>query len=103
MYYINVEGEHVNFDPIRDIADAIDIQLDPDQLGALVLEVVPGSSCLVFCPTKKNCQNVALLLAKYLQRLILCTGKGYTDLPYSLESGGRGGGGNFSSNQNPYV
>lgn len=37
---------------------------DPDQLAGLVLEVVPGNSCLVFCPTKKNCENVAQLLCK---------------------------------------
>ncbi|CAG5019053.1 unnamed protein product [Parnassius apollo] len=41
--------------------------LDPDYLGGLVSEVVPGASCLVFCPTKKNCENVASLLCK-LQR-----------------------------------
>ncbi|XP_045459914.1 helicase POLQ-like [Melitaea cinxia] len=41
--------------------------LDPDALGGLVAEVVPGASCLVFCPTKRNCENVAALLCK-LQR-----------------------------------
>ena len=41
-------------------------QLDPDQLCRLVAEVVPHDSCLVFCPTKKNCQNVALLLSSGL-------------------------------------
>ena len=71
MYHIKVEKDNqVIFDPVRDISDMIDVQLDPDQLGALVLEVVPQSSCLVFCPTKKNCQNVALLLTKCLQRLL---------------------------------
>ena len=68
LYTMNVEYEHVNFDPAREISRVTDVQLDPDQLAALVLEVVPDSSCLVFCPTKKNCQNVALLLAKCLQR-----------------------------------
>lgn len=60
----------VRLDPVRDISDIGDARLDPDQLGALVLETVPDSSCLVFCPTKKNCQNVAVLLAKCLQRLV---------------------------------
>ncbi|XP_063635617.1 helicase POLQ-like [Cydia splendana] len=41
--------------------------LDPDCVGGLVSEVVPSSSCLVFCPTKRNCENVANLLCK-LQR-----------------------------------
>ncbi|XP_068670682.1 helicase POLQ-like isoform X1 [Montipora foliosa] len=39
---------------------------DPDQLLALVLEVVPKHSCLIFCSTKKNCQNLALLLVKFM-------------------------------------
>ena len=66
---IHVEGRAVNLDPVRDVSDVTDAGMDPDQLGTLVLEVAPQSSCLVFCPTKKNCQNVALLLAKCLQRL----------------------------------
>ncbi len=43
-------------------------QLDPDQLCSLVAEVLPQESCLVFCPTKKNCQNVAILLSTGLSR-----------------------------------
>eukprot|EP00062_Callorhinchus_milii_P021566 gi/632978417/ref/XP_007905902.1/ PREDICTED: helicase POLQ-like isoform X2 [Callorhinchus milii] len=41
-------------------------KVDPDHLIALVTEVIPKYSCLVFCPTKKNCENVAKLLCKYL-------------------------------------
>ncbi|CAG4983487.1 unnamed protein product [Colias eurytheme] len=37
-------------------------RLDPDFVGGLVSEVVPGDSCLLFCPTKRNCQSVAALL-----------------------------------------
>ncbi|KAI5643584.1 DEAD/DEAH box helicase domain-containing protein [Phthorimaea operculella] len=48
--------------------------LDPDRLGGLVSEVVPGGSCLVFCPTKRNCENVATLLCK-LQRREMVTHK----------------------------
>lgn len=70
IYGIHVEGGHVNLDPFRHISDVIDTELDPDQLAALVLEMVPQSSCLVFCPTKKNCQNVALHLAYCLQRYV---------------------------------
>ncbi|CAB4017489.1 helicase POLQ-like [Paramuricea clavata] len=39
---------------------------DPDHLSVLVQEVIPKYSCLLFCPTKQNCQNVAKLLAKTL-------------------------------------
>lgn len=39
---------------------------DPDNLVALVKECIPEDSCLIFCSTKKNCENVALLLSKHL-------------------------------------
>jgi POLQ-like helicase len=42
--------------------------LDPDLIGGLVMEVVPESSCLVFCPTKKNCENVAQLICSILSK-----------------------------------
>lgn len=38
------------------------LKRDPDHIAALVLEVIPRSSCLVFCATKQNCENVASLL-----------------------------------------
>ncbi|XP_030420848.1 helicase POLQ-like isoform X2 [Gopherus evgoodei] len=41
-------------------------KMDPDHLIALVTEVIPNYSCLVFCPTKKNCENVAEMVCKYL-------------------------------------
>lgn len=41
-------------------------QLDPDHLAGLVLEVIPQESCLIFCSSKKSCENVALLLCKVL-------------------------------------
>ncbi|XP_053260177.1 helicase POLQ-like isoform X2 [Podarcis raffonei] len=41
---------------------------DPDHLIALVTEVIPKYSCLVFCPTKKNCENVAEMICKHLNR-----------------------------------
>lgn len=40
---------------------------DPDHIIALVTEVIPSHSCLVFCPTKKNCENVAAMICKYLK------------------------------------
>lgn len=39
---------------------------DPDYLAGLVQETIPEESCLIFCPTKQNCENVALLLCKML-------------------------------------
>lgn len=41
-------------------------KLDPDKITALVMEVVPKDSCLIFCSTKKNCENVAILLCKVM-------------------------------------
>ncbi|XP_062599210.1 helicase POLQ-like, partial [Saccostrea cucullata] len=43
-------------------------KLDPDHLLGLVTEVVPGHSCLIFCSTKKNCENVALMLSKLMAK-----------------------------------
>ncbi|CAL7945074.1 unnamed protein product [Xylocopa violacea] len=40
--------------------------VDPDQIGGLVMDVIPEDSCLVFCSSRKNCENVALLLIKVL-------------------------------------
>ncbi|XP_074547225.1 helicase POLQ-like [Halichoeres trimaculatus] len=42
-------------------------KMDPDHIIALVTEVIPAHSCLVFCPTKKNCENVAGMICKYLR------------------------------------
>ncbi|KAG9342589.1 hypothetical protein JZ751_016021 [Albula glossodonta] len=42
-------------------------KIDPDHIIALVTEVIPVHSCLVFCPTKKNCENVAVMICKYLK------------------------------------
>jgi POLQ-like helicase len=41
---------------------------DPDHIVSLVAEVIPRASCLVFCATKQNCENVYLLLAKHLPK-----------------------------------
>ncbi|KAK3796226.1 hypothetical protein RRG08_006796 [Elysia crispata] len=42
------------------------LKQDPDHLLALVMEVIPEKSCLVFCSSKKNCENVALMLSKLM-------------------------------------
>ncbi|NXJ20019.1 HELQ Helicase, partial [Dicrurus megarhynchus] len=41
---------------------------DPDHIIALVTEVIPKYSCLIFCPTKKNCENVASMVCKFLKK-----------------------------------
>ncbi|KAF7648005.1 hypothetical protein LDENG_00163460 [Lucifuga dentata] len=46
-------------------------KMDPDHIIALVAEVIPAHSCLVFCPTKKNCENVAAMICKYLKEEFL--------------------------------
>jgi hypothetical protein len=43
-------------------------RVDPDHLLGLVTEVIPDHSCLIFCPTKKNCENVALMLSKLIAK-----------------------------------
>nr|XP_023409074.1 helicase POLQ-like isoform X5 [Loxodonta africana] len=43
-------------------------KMDPDRLIALVTEVIPNYSCLLFCPTKKNCENVAEMICKFLSK-----------------------------------
>lgn len=45
-------------------------KIDPDHIIALVTEVIPTHSCLVFCPTKKNCENVAGMICKYLKEWV---------------------------------
>ncbi|XP_075717258.1 helicase POLQ-like [Rhinoderma darwinii] len=47
------------------------LRIDPDHIIALVTEVIPNHSCLVFCPTKKNCENVAEMICKYLNKAYL--------------------------------
>ncbi|XP_038438172.1 helicase POLQ-like isoform X4 [Canis lupus familiaris] len=46
-------------------------KMDPDHLVALATEVIPNHSCLVFCPTKKNCENVAEMICRFLSKVIL--------------------------------
>ncbi|XP_008935248.1 PREDICTED: helicase POLQ-like, partial [Merops nubicus] len=53
----------INFQYSSDLEKA-----DPDHIIALVTEVIPKYSCLIFCPTKKNCENVASMVCKYLKK-----------------------------------
>ncbi|XP_064096289.1 helicase POLQ-like [Macrobrachium nipponense] len=45
-------------------------QLDTDMIGGLVGEVVPDHSCIVFCPTRRNCETLAELICQILPRTI---------------------------------
>jgi replicative superfamily II helicase len=58
-------AQHVSFCSQYSAAAA---SVDPDLIGGLVMEVIPGNSCLVFCPTKKNCENVAQLICSVLPK-----------------------------------
>uniref|UniRef100_A0A8R1IJU6 Helicase C-terminal domain-containing protein n=1 Tax=Caenorhabditis japonica TaxID=281687 RepID=A0A8R1IJU6_CAEJA len=39
---------------------------DPDGICQLLAKLIPKSSAVIFCPNKKNCENVAVLIAKSL-------------------------------------
>uniref|UniRef100_A0A182MYK3 Helicase POLQ-like n=1 Tax=Anopheles dirus TaxID=7168 RepID=A0A182MYK3_9DIPT len=41
-------------------------RIDTDHVVRLILEVIPTSSCLVFCPTKSKCESLCALLANHL-------------------------------------
>ena len=42
------------------------IFLFPLTFIGLVSEVIPEKSCLIFCASKKNCENVALMLCRHM-------------------------------------
>ncbi|XP_058067138.1 helicase POLQ-like [Anopheles bellator] len=41
-------------------------RIDPDGIIGLILEVIPERSCLLFCPTKRMCENLCAMLANHL-------------------------------------
>ncbi|XP_054720020.1 helicase POLQ-like [Uloborus diversus] len=44
---------------------------DPDMITGLIMEVIPQNSCLIFCPTKKHCENVAITVCHLLPESLL--------------------------------
>lgn len=44
------------------------LRADPDHIAGLVSEVIPDESCLIFCPSKKNCENLSSLLCTILSK-----------------------------------
>ncbi|XP_051960498.1 helicase POLQ-like [Xyrauchen texanus] len=63
------EEECFRFSRLLDIKYSSGMQkLDPDHIIALATEIIPQQSCLIFCPTKKNCENLAGMICKYLNK-----------------------------------
>ncbi|EJW85888.1 type III restriction enzyme [Wuchereria bancrofti] len=44
---------------------------DPDGLVPLLYDIVPKRSVLIFCPTKKNCENVCKMLSHLMPKLAI--------------------------------
>ncbi|XP_048022289.1 helicase POLQ-like [Megalobrama amblycephala] len=66
-------------------------KMDPDHIIALATEVIPQQSCLIFCATKKNCENLAGMICKYLNKEFLKHKKAEKDtLLGELKSSGNG-------------
>ncbi|KAG5328374.1 HELQ Helicase, partial [Acromyrmex charruanus] len=70
MWVVNLNNEELLVDmSTNDYKYSHDVAiLDPDRIGGLIMEVVPNDSCLIFCSSRKNCENLALLLAKILSK-----------------------------------
>ncbi|KYQ59297.1 Helicase POLQ-like protein [Trachymyrmex zeteki] len=70
MWVVNLNNEELLVDmSTNDYMYSDDVaMLDPDRIGGLIMEVVPNDSCLIFCSSRKNCENLALLLAKILPK-----------------------------------
>ncbi|EGI68760.1 Helicase POLQ-like protein [Acromyrmex echinatior] len=70
MWVVNLNNEELLVDmSTNDYKYSDDVAiLDPDRIGGLIMEVVPNDSCLIFCSSRKNCENLALLLAKILSK-----------------------------------
>ncbi|XP_053685498.1 helicase POLQ-like [Sabethes cyaneus] len=46
-------------------------RIDPDHIIGLVVEVIPSSSCLIFCSTKRQCEQLCTLLTEHLPQELL--------------------------------
>ncbi|XP_051533480.1 helicase POLQ-like isoform X1 [Myxocyprinus asiaticus] len=66
------EEECFRFSRLLDIKYSSGMQkMDPDHIIALAAEIIPQQSCLIFCATKKNCENLAGMICKYLNKEFL--------------------------------
>ncbi|KAH8402825.1 hypothetical protein KR222_001892, partial [Zaprionus bogoriensis] len=92
LLHINATGQTIEeiFAPSRSVnfnySAAVE-RADPDHLAGLISECAPEQCCLVFCPTRKNCENVALLLSRIVpkQRFLMHRQKEKVDLINALE------------------
>ncbi|KFB49795.1 hypothetical protein ZHAS_00017812 [Anopheles sinensis] len=55
------EKRRLEFDYSEDLR-----RIDQDHVIGLIMEVIPESSCLVFCPTKNKCESLCAMLANKL-------------------------------------
>lgn len=47
------------------------LRIDPDHVISLVMDVIPTKSCLLFCPTKRQCEQLCALMTEHLPRELL--------------------------------
>ncbi|EAT36256.1 AAEL011649-PA [Aedes aegypti] len=43
-----------------------DTRIDPDHIIGLVMETIPNDPCLIFCPTKRRCEQLCSFLIEHL-------------------------------------
>ena len=70
---VKIDKAKVEEDPFKFIkkvpkeTDSAIVNIDPDGVTELVLEVFPAHSVLLFCDTKRRCENVAEMLVRVIR------------------------------------
>lgn len=59
-------SENGDLNPAGDLPTNNLKSTDPDGICQLLAKLIPKNSAVIFCPNKKNCENVAVLIAKTL-------------------------------------
>uniref|UniRef100_A0A0K0FSY6 Mutagen-sensitive 301 (inferred by orthology to a D. melanogaster protein) n=1 Tax=Strongyloides venezuelensis TaxID=75913 RepID=A0A0K0FSY6_STRVS len=62
LYDINSEGDLVLHSKMK-TSEKVK-KTDPDDIVSLIKDIVPQKSVIIFCPTKKNCENVCKMVTK---------------------------------------